>query len=220
MREARLFATILTLAALTGLSAGQGAAADPFQLGVEQQQFMDSNPGSFSGSYGYPAPQAVPTTPRLNAGATRQQPQQPRQTPTIQAGVQKQAVLPKGFMGAWRVMGNRTTVDAQPQYQNGIGQIFQQRTQNVWNIGGNAGNYTLSTDQGVTTQLYVQKVVGNQAFIRYQHPISKTMAQEAIVLQLGDGGMTFEGLERISIVKEGEPQPRAKVTYQLMGQRQ
>lgn len=220
MREARLFATILTLAALTGLSARQGAAADPFQLGVEQQQFMDSNPGSFSGSYGYPAPQAVPTTPRLSAGATRQQPQQQRQTPTIQAGVQKQAVLPKGFMGAWRVMGNRTTVDAQPQYQNGIGQIFQQRTQNVWNIGGNAGNYTLSTDQGVTTQLYVQKVVGNQAFIRYQHPISKTMAQEAIVLQLGDGGMTFEGLERISIVKEGEPQPRAKVTYQLMGQRQ
>jgi hypothetical protein len=220
MREARLFATILTLAALTGLSARQGAAADPFQLGVEQQQFMDSNPGSFSGSYGYPAPQAVPTTPRLSAGATRQQSQQPRQTPTIQAGVQKQAVLPKGFMGAWRVMGNRTTVDAQPQYQNGIGQIFQQRTQNVWNIGGNAGNYTLSTDQGVTTQLYVQKVVGNQAFIRYQHPISKTMAQEAIVLQLGDGGMTFEGLERISIVKEGEPQPRAKVTYQLMGQRQ
>lgn len=220
MKEARLFATIMTLAALTGLSAGQGAAADPFQLGVEQQQFMDSNPGSFSGSYGYPAPQSVPTTPRLNASATRQQPQQQRQTQTIQAGVQKQAVLPKGFMGAWRVMGNRTTVDAQPQYQGGIGQIFQQRTQNIWNIGGNAGNYTLSTDQGVTTQLYVQKVVGNQAFIRYQHPISKTMAQEAIVLQLGDGGMTFEGLERISIVKEGEPQPRAKVTYQLVGQRQ
>ncbi len=46
------------------------------------------------------------------------------------------------------------------------------------------------------------------------------MAQEAVVLELQNGGMSFQGLERISIVKEGEPQPRAKVTYQLYGQRQ
>ncbi|HMY55331.1 MAG TPA: hypothetical protein PK671_20380, partial [Candidatus Obscuribacter sp.] len=80
--------------------------------------------------------------------------------------------------------------------------------------------YTLKTDQGVTTSLNIYKVAGNQAFIRYQHPISKTMAQEAVVLELQNGGMSFQGLERISIVKEGEPQPRAKVTYQLYGQRQ
>ncbi|MGH9554162.1 MAG: hypothetical protein ACRD3W_32590, partial [Terriglobales bacterium] len=63
-------------------------------------------------------------------------------------------------------------------------------------------------------------VEGGTAFIRYQHPISKTMAQEAIVMSLVPGGIQFNGLERISIVKEGMAQPRAKVTYQLMGSRQ
>ncbi|HMP51824.1 MAG TPA: hypothetical protein PKD05_09740, partial [Candidatus Melainabacteria bacterium] len=66
--------------------------------------------------------------------------------------------------------------------------------------------------------LFVNKVQGNTAFIRYGHPIKNTMAQEAIVMELSPDGKRFKGLERITIVKQGEP-PRAKVTYQLVGQR-
>jgi len=72
----------------------------------------------------------------------------------------------------------------------------------------------------VSTTLTIYKVMNNQAFIRYQHPIGKTMAQEAIVMELQNGGASFQGLERISIIKDGQQPPRAKVTYQLYGQRQ
>ena len=217
-----LTAAVFCLAVTCG-----AAQADPYQLGVEQQQFIESGGNNYGSPYGYPAPQmmqgsaatsAPPRTPKLSAGASQQQ---QRSAPPIQASIQKQVVLPKGFMGPWVVQGQRTNIEAQPQYQNGVGQLFAPTTRNVWNIGGNPqSGYTLKTDQGVTTSLNIYKVAGNQAFIRYQHPISKTMAQEAVVLELQNGGMSFQGLERISIVKEGEPQPRAKVTYQLYGQRQ
>jgi hypothetical protein len=69
----------------------------------------------------------------------------------------------------------------------------------------------------MSTPIFVDKVQGGTAFIRYQHPIKNTMAQEAIVLSLDQNGAVFNGLERISINKEG--QTRAKVTYQLNGSR-
>ncbi len=201
------------------------AKADPFQLGTEQNEFLENNNYNTGGSY--PSPQMmVPTpdtrrpAPRLNGGAQQQQ-QQQRPPVRLNAGTQKSVALPPSYMGAWRVSGQRTNIEAAPQYQNGIGSLFAPTTSNVWNIAGNPQKgYTLTTDQGVSTSLNIYKVTGNQAFIRYQHPISKTMAQEAIVMQLENGAMSFSGLERISIVKEGEPQPRAKVTYQLNGRRQ
>jgi hypothetical protein len=58
------------------------------------------------------------------------------------------------------------------------------------------------------------------AFLRYQHQVGNTMAQEAIVMQLAPDGRTFQGMQRITIKKPGEPSPRAQVTYQLMGRRQ
>lgn len=200
------------------------AKADPFQLGAETKEFIDN--GGSTGNYSYPSPQMMQPSPdvrptqRLNASASQTQQRPPRQAP-IQAAVQKSVALPPSYLGAWRVQGQRTGIEALPQYQNGVGNLFAPTTSNVWNIAGNPQKgYTLTTDQGVSTSLNIYKVTGNQAFIRYQHPISKTMAQEAIVMQLQNGAMAFEGLERISIVKEGEPQPRAKVTYQLFGRRQ
>lgn len=200
------------------------ALADPFQLGAETKEFIDNGGGG--GNYSYPAPQMMQPTPdvarpaqRLNGGAQQQQQQRP--PVRLNANTQKSVALPPSYMGAWRVSGQRTNIEAAPQYQNGIGGLFAPTTSNVWNIAGNPQKgYTLTTDQGVSTSLNIYKVTGNQAFIRYQHPISKTMAQEAIVMQLDNGAMSFSGLERISIVKEGEPQPRAKVTYQLNGRRQ
>lgn len=118
------------------------------------------------------------------------------------------------------MQGERTKVEALPEFQAGAEQAFQMRTSNVWNIGGNpSAGYSMSNDAGVNTALVVDKVEGNTAFIRYQHPVGNTMAQEAIVMSLVPGGAQFNGLERVSIVKQGMPQPRAKVTYRLVGRR-
>ena len=93
-------------------------------------------------------------------------------------------------------------------------------TNNTWEISGDPNSgYMMGSNTGVKTPIIVDKVQGNTAFIRYQHPVGKTMAQEAIVMSLLPGGMQFNGLERITIVKENEP-PRCRVTYQLVGQRQ
>jgi hypothetical protein len=199
------------------------ALADPFQLGVEQKQFLESGPAP--APYGaYPAPQmmqplqgtANQTSPMQ--GQIRHQAAPPKQQP-LQASAQ--VSLPPAFLGAWLVQGQRSSVTAKdPQMQAQAGQAFAPTTRNIWNIQGNAqSGYNMSNDQGVQTALRVHKVIGNQAFISYQHPIGKTMAQEIIIMQLGNGGATFEGLERISIVKQGEP-PRAQVKYQLAGTRQ
>ncbi|MBX9724487.1 MAG: hypothetical protein K2X81_23960 [Candidatus Obscuribacterales bacterium] len=129
-------------------------------------------------------------------------------------------VLPDQFLGRWQVIGSRSAVEAQAQYQSGINGIFSGSTSNIWNIQGNAvQGYTLTTDSGVSTALNVQ-TKGDVAVLRYQHPINKTMAQEALVMQLVAGGAQFDGLEKISIVKPGEQGARAKVTYKLVGQRQ
>jgi hypothetical protein len=220
---------LLLLSALLLQTSCGAVFADPLKGGVEQKQVI--TPGMQGGADAYPAPQMVPQTPvyqapppprkPLNAevrqSAPREAPPPPRQP--MQIGIQKQVVLPQGFMGAWRVQGQRSKVEALPDFQAGAEQAFALNTNNVWNINGSPGNYSMSNGE-MSTQLWVDKVEGGTAFIRYQHPVGKTMAQEAIVLSLVPGGVQFNGLERISIVKEGLPQPRAKVTYQLNGQRQ
>jgi hypothetical protein len=139
----------------------------------------------------------------------------------IQGGVSKVA-LPPGFMGSWLVKGDRTKVEAaSPANQAGFERSFSPNTTNVWTIKGSAhSGYTIGSDSGTEFPLYVEKLAGGAAFVRYQHPVYSTNAQEAIVMTLGNGGTTFEGLERVSIVKQGEPQPRCKVQYHLIGQRQ
>lgn len=155
-----------------------------------------------------------PKTPVLNTGINTGA-QRPM---TMQQPVQ--GVLPPQFLGRWQVLGSRSAVEAQPQYQSGIDNIFSMTTSNSWTIQGSPEQgYVLNTDTGVSTPLMVESQ-GNTAILRYQHPIKNTMAQEALVMQLGPGGAQFDGLERISIVKQGEPQPRAKVTYKLVGHRQ
>ena len=124
-------------------------------------------------------------------------------------------------MGAWAVSGKLTGIDALPQFQQGVGKLFQQQTQNTWRISGDGQQgYQISSDTGASFPLIIYKASKNTAMVRYQHPTYNTMSQEAIVMQLENGGATFQGLERISIVKDGQQPPRAKVTYQLFGQRQ
>lgn len=156
----------------------------------------------------------------------RQMPQarpmpQLRQSPMFNLGTQKSVALPPNFLGRWSIQGRKTNFEAmQPQYQAADG-IFQPQTQNVWNIVGSPqSGYSFSNDMGVKSALIVDKVEGSRAFIRYQHPIKNTMAQEAIVLEISPDGNQMNGMERISIIKQGEPGPRAKVTYQLNGFKQ
>jgi len=191
----------------------------PLKGGVRQQESVGGD-----GASSYPAPQMVPQQPtyqarppaqHLNAGANTSVHQQP----PMQTGVTAVA-LPPAFLGVWNVQGTRTKVEAQPEFQQGAEQAFSTSNQQIWTIQGNQGNYTLGSNTGIQTSIYVDKVSGSTAFIRYQHPIKNTMAQEAIVMSLTGGGAQFNGLERISIVKEGVSQPRAKVTYQLVGSRQ
>jgi len=203
------------------------ASADPFKLGVQ-----DNNSVPSQAQYAYPAPAMVapiqrpPMQGNVNASPPMQgQIQQPRMAPQppprppIQARVQQQVALPQGYMGVWHVSGRLKGIDASPEFQAAAQQAFAPSTDNVWQISGSAGSYQMGNGQ-MSCQLFVDRVgPDGTAFIRYQHQVGKTMAQEAIVMSLAPGGAQFSGLERISIVKDGGP-PRAKVTYELMGQRQ
>jgi hypothetical protein len=223
--------TLLSAAALAacvfqGLFAAS-ASADPFKLGAESTQVIQGA----TGSYEYPAPQmmgtqspmqaSVRSNAPMNLGASmqRQNSPPPRQ---FRMQTQQQVQLPQGYLGVWLVQGRRTTVDAIPEFQNDADRAFATQTQNQWQISGSPGAYTMGNGQ-ISTALIVDRVgPDGTAFIRYAHPMGRngaTSAQEAIVLSLQNGGMRFSGLERVSIVKNGGP-PRAKITYELMGQRQ
>lgn len=221
----RCVLTLLTLSMLVGVTS-QAHADEPFKLGVEQRTTIQPEPPP-GPPPSYPKPSYIPAeptsaamppvrTPKKIEGGVNERPQ-----PPLQATIAAPGVLPVDFLGVWRVMGSRSAVEALPQYQSGINNIFSATTANTWTISGNPQQgYSLSADTGASTQLVVDKVQGTTALLRYQHKINNTVAQEAVVMQLGPGGATFQGLERISIVKPGEPQPRCKVTYQLNGQRQ
>jgi len=214
-------ATTWLLGILLAQTACSASLADGvIKGGVQQSESVSPMQGG-ADYPSYPQPVMVPQTPRsappppahhpLNGGVQQAPPQR------IQAQVQ---ALPQGFLGRWNVMGQRSKVEAiTPEFQANAEQAFALNTNNQWNINGNPGNYTMSNGQ-MSTQIWVDKVEGGTAFIRYQHQIKNTMAQEAIVMSLTANGLQFNGLERISIVKEGVPQPRCKVTYQLSGQRQ
>jgi len=231
-----LVATAFGLAFSSIMAPGfaQQKPSEPFKLGVEQQHKIEN---AYPEYPSYPAPQMVqpvkpppvkkpPAPPKTKLqGGAQVAPVVPKKPPIpMKASVQENVppgVLPQVFLGTWQVLGQRQKVEAQPQYQDGIGNIFTPSNQQVWSIAGNPGQgYTMNSNTGASTQIYVDKVSGNTAFIRYQHPIRNTMAQEAIVMQLSPDGKQFQGMERISIVKQGEPSPRAKVTYSLFGQRQ
>lgn len=223
---AKCFSVSLMLGAvaLVNLAPFPAASADPFKLGAEQKQYNEDP----SMGYQYPTPQAMPAPrPPMNTGIRQDAPRRPMngnvqndapRRPPIQAQVQQRVVLPASFLGSWRVQGQRMKVEAKPEFQAGAEAAFSVQTTNVWNIGGDPNSgYSMSNDAGVSTQLVVDKVEGNTAFIRYQHPINNTVAGEAIVMSLVPGGVRFNGLERVSISKQGDL--RAKVTYQLVGQR-
>lgn len=225
----------LSLSGLISPLETQAQQSEPFKLEAETKDFLQQPTPSYPSYPSYPTypqkPQMQPQTPRaatpppprrpIQASVQQNQQNQQNQQRPLQASVVAPGVLPNEFLGVWQVAGNRQSVDAQPQYQQGINGIFSQNTGNIWQIQGSPQQgYTLTTDTGVSTQLVVDKVQGGTAYLRYQHQIRNTVAQEAIVMMLGSGGAQFSGLERISIVKQGEPQPRAKVTYQLAGRRQ
>ncbi len=225
------FKLSLALTAIVASSSALSASADPYQLGVETRGQYQAAPVSG----GYPAPVMTPGVPvyqtppptrplkantstnRMNAGV---QQQQPVQRPPMQASVQRVA-LPPAFLGSWLVQGQRTTVKAiSAEFQANAEQGFNTSTRNVWNINGSPqGGYTMSNDQGVSTALQVQKMMGpNKAVVAYQHQMGKAMAQEMILMELQNGGASFSGIERITIVKDGVK--RCNVSYALSGQRQ
>jgi hypothetical protein len=194
----------------------------PYKLGVQE-----NIQGQPSGGYSYPAPQVIPTPARPAVKIPRKTPQysgnavSSAPSPETFSTSVTSVALPPAFLGAWQVHGQRTAVEAMPEFQAGAERSFAMSNDQVWNISGNpAGGYTLGSNTGINTALYIDKVQGSTAFVRYQHPVGNTMAQEAIVMSLRAGGLQFDGLERISIVKQGLPQPRAKVTYNLFGMRQ
>jgi hypothetical protein len=217
------FFLILSVLGIGNLSC---LAQESFKLGVQE------NIQGGSGGASYPAPQmmSVPAKTAIKKpkkALSGQATQNGQMNSSINGNVAQESFnagvtaisLPPPFLGVWQVHGQRTGVEALPEFQAAAQQAFTISNDQTWNISGNQGNYTLGSNTGITTPLYVDKVQGNTAFVRYQHPVGNTMAQEAIVMSLRSGGAQFDGLERISIVKQGLPQPRAKVTYQLMGTR-
>lgn len=221
-RSALAFSVMLS--AISALLFVSGANADPFKLGVEERGYAQDH--NQQGGYDqYPAPQAYPTLQGgaqgqgFNGNAGKAQMGSGGRQP-IKANVQKNVELPKSFLGAWNVRGQRTKFDARPEMQEGFNRVFAMGTQNMWNIAGNPGSgYSFGNDSGVKTSIFVEKASGNTAFIRYRHQIGNCVASEAVVMELLPGGMQFNGLEKITIQKAGEPGPRAEVTYQLVGTR-
>lgn len=235
---------IMAVVALIALAAVAPAIAQepgkPFELGV-QQNVHGAAPSypSYPAPVAIPVPQPVPVkppkkqkplkatavqeqpaTPRMNVGI--QQNAQPVQRPPMQANVQASpppGVLPTQFMGNWLVLGSRQNIEARPEYQNGVGNIFTSSNSQTWNIVGGPGGYQMGSSSGVQ-QVQIGQCNNTTAFIRYAHPVGNTVAQEAIVMQLSPDGQTFQGMQRITIKKQGEPTPRAQVTYSLMGRRQ
>lgn len=214
---------LLLIFALLGNSTLTCLAQEPYKLGVQENV-----PGSINPSYPVPQMMAVPATPIVKkakkplSAATSQNNNHMNAnvaSEVFSSGISKVA-LPPAFLGAWQVHGQRTVVDAQPEFQAAAQQAFSLSNDQIWNISGGPGGYTLGSNTGISTALIIDKVQGNTAYVRYQHPVGNTMAQEAIVMSLRPGGSQFDGLERISIIKQGLAQPRAKVTYQLVGSRQ
>jgi hypothetical protein len=198
----------------------QAIANDPFKLGVEEKNYREDNNQLYPA---YPAPQMIPSQPLNGTTTQTRQPlysAPPKRAP-LNAGAERSVELPPAFLGVWQVQGQRVKVDALPEFSQSAEQAFALSNSQIWTInGGAASGYTLGSNTGVQTPLIVDRVQGTTAFIRYQHPIGNTMAQEAIVMSLLPGGAQFNGLERVSIIKQGLPAPRAKVTYQLVGHRQ
>lgn len=233
---------VLLILALVSMSlSGIVAKADDVHKATIEQNEMLAPAQQYVPSYGAPkmvgpVPQhkhPQPMQPKLAKPAEKPPEKHLKATATIEnikkpplakqnllkAAPVQVGVLPAQFLGRWQVMGSRSNVEAQPQFQKGIDGIFAMTTTNTWTIQGSPEQgYMLSTDSGVTTPLSVQ-TQGSTAILRYQHPIRNTVAQEALVMQLIPGGVQFDGMERITIIKQGEP-PRAKVTYKLIGHRQ
>ena len=68
-----------------------------------------------------------------------------------------------------------------PEFQSNAEQFFAVGTDNTWQIVGNPGSYSMSNGS-MSTPIFVDRIgADGTAFIRYAHPISKTVAQEAIV---------------------------------------
>lgn len=234
---ALLTVALASIGSLVPVLAQEGSGTT-LKGGVEERYQGSNAPVYPAAQYTYPAPQMVqpkaapiqrPPQHQQIRGAVEASPPPvqrqppPPQRPPMQTSLQQTAppgVLPPQFLGAWQVQGMRQSVEAAPQYQSGIGNIFTMMNQQIWQIVGNPqSGYALQSNTGVQTQIYVDKVQGRTAYLRYQHPIRNTMAQEAIVMELSADGLSFQGLERISIVKQGEG-TRAKVQYSLNGRRQ
>jgi len=206
---------VLISGSIIAIAGCPASTAEPFELKIQEDGYIQQ-PQS------YPAPQMVNPPMQGGTSLNRQAPMQGAvdSMPPMR-GSARQVALPNDFLGAWSVSGQRTKVEAQPEFAAGAQRAFAQSTNNTWQIRGNANSgYSLSSNTGASMPLIVDKVEGQTAFIRYQHPIGATMAQEAVVMQLVAGNMQFTGLERISIVKQGMPEPRARVTYKLVGKRQ
>ena len=168
----------------------------------------------------YPAPvmmKAAPLPPMQKMPAQHPIKAKATQNAPLQIGATKSITLPAGFMGRWTVTGVRKSVEAQPEFKAAAENAFATQTTNTWNITGDAQKgYVIESDSGINTPMYVDKVGPGTAIIRYKHPIKNTEAEESVILQ--GGGNAFDGLERIAIIKQGQP-ARAKVEYTLHGSR-
>lgn len=200
-----------------------GLADEPFKLGVQEKGYIQQSPVQGYADYpAYPTPHMIPQQPipgKVKSSPPLRGGTQESSRPPMNMGVQ-QVQLPPQFLGLWIVEGRRTKVEALPEYQEGAEGAFHITNSQTWEITGSPeAGYTMGSSAGAKTPLIVDKVQGSTAFIRYQGHQKNTIVQEAIVMTLADGGARFQGLERVSIVKPGEP-TRARVTYQLNGSRQ
>lgn len=216
--------------------------AQPFKLDASHTEVIPGQQAQVP-SYGVPTyatPTMVPQPKPKKLKATVEhkeappRPQQPLQSqrpmPAMQPMMPVQQpqdnFLPPQFLGRWSVAGMQSGVEVMDWFQQKTGATpekvranFSPNNQQTWTIQGSPQQgYVMQSDTGATTPLMVQTQSANIAIIKYQHQVYNSVANEAIVMQLGPDGVQFDGLESITIQKPGE-QPRFKVKYKLVGRR-
>jgi hypothetical protein len=215
INQTKLISALFLSVSTACFAASAGLAQDTLKGGVGENTYNSGTTGT-----SYPAPQMMKAAPApVMQHMPAQKPMQAKATHTapLEISATKSVTLPPGFLGRWTVHATRKSVEALPEFQAGAENAFATSTTAIWNITGDPQRgYTIVSDSGINTQFYVDKVGKGTAIIRYQHPVKNTNAQESVILT--GGGNSFEGLERISIVKQGQP-PRAKVEYTLNGSR-
>jgi hypothetical protein len=126
--------------------------------------------------------------------------------------------LPSMFLKTWYIKCTKQKFDVQPQFEADCKGLPYLGGDTVWTItpDQNSNQYKIFSDADYSVELWVDKVQGQTAFLRFKQVIDAFLIQEAVVMTVSTDGRQFNGLRRLTVCK-GNSVPMAKAHYQLSG---